>query len=46
MVVLVVGRWLDLMVLEVFSSFSDSVGWHDGDGLVVELDDLGGLFQP
>jgi len=54
---LVLGWWLDLMILKVFSNLYDSMilwffltwAWfsrHAGARLTVGLDDLGGLFQP
>jgi len=42
--VVVLGRWLDLMILEVcFRTWFSRCG---GVGLAVGLDDLKGLFQP
>lgn len=40
------GLWLDLVILEVFSSLKDSMilRGHCGDELMVEFDDLRGLF--
>ena len=40
------GLGLDLVILEVFSNFNDSMSWYGGDGLKLGLDDPGGLFQP
>ena len=40
------GLMVGLDGLGGLSSLSDSVGWHGGDGLMAELDDLRGLFQP
>ena len=40
------GQWLELVILEVLSNLNDSVCEHGGDGSMVALGDLGGLFQP
>ena len=39
----VTGRWLHLMISEVFSNLNDSMSGHGGDGLMVGLD-LSGPF--
>lgn len=37
------GWWLDLVI---FPNINDSTSGYGGDGLVVGLGDLSGLFQP
>ena len=39
------GLGLEVVVLEVFSDLNDSRIGHGGDGLVVGLNNLCGLFQ-
>ena len=37
---------MDVNVYMVGVALRDTVSGHDGDGLMVGLDDLSGLFQP